>query len=86
MLSGYKNLPLNIHGTIKAVDLIETAGKNILIKIGEVIGTQAQMYQENKRKMRVKRSGKINYGVKILLKCFLRCFQRLNGITLFLPD
>ncbi len=51
MLSGYKNLPLNIHGTIKAVDLIETAGKNILIKIGEVIGTQAQMYQENKRKL-----------------------------------
>ena len=51
MLSGYKNLPLNIYGTIKTVDLIETAGKNILIKIGEVIGTQAQMYQENKRKL-----------------------------------
>lgn len=51
MLAGYKNLPLNIYGTIKTVELIESAGKNILVKIGEVIGTQAQMYQENKRKL-----------------------------------
>ncbi len=51
MLSGFKNLPLNIYGTIKTVEIMENAGKNILVKIGEVIGTQAQMYQENKRKL-----------------------------------
>ena len=43
------NLPLNILGNFKSVDLHENAGKNILVKIGEVIGTQVQMYQEKKR-------------------------------------
>ncbi|MEO5968272.1 MAG: hypothetical protein ABIP68_09275, partial [Ferruginibacter sp.] len=49
MTNAVKNLPLNIIGYMKSVDLQENAGKNILVKIGEVIGTQVQMYQEKKR-------------------------------------
>lgn len=51
MTDGAKNLPLNIIGEIKSADILEKAGNSLLVKIGDVIGTQAQMYQEKKRQL-----------------------------------
>lgn len=47
----YKNLPMHFKGEIKSVELLEKAGSKLLIKIGEVIGTQVQMYQEKQRQL-----------------------------------
>lgn len=49
LTNSLSNKPLIISGEFKNTGLIENAGKNILVKIGEVIGTQVQMYQEKKR-------------------------------------
>ncbi len=46
-----KDLPLNIIADITCSGLIEKAGNKILFKIGEVIGSQEQMYQEKKRQL-----------------------------------
>ena len=46
-----KNNPLIISGTIHTADLCENAGSKILLKIGEIIGEQVQMYQEKERKL-----------------------------------
>ena len=51
MTDAARNLPLNIIGDIKSANLLEKAGNNILVKIGEVIGTQEQMYQEKERQL-----------------------------------
>ena len=53
MTDGSKDLPLNIIGDITTGELIEKAGNKILIKMGEVIGPQEQMYQEKKRQLPV---------------------------------
>jgi len=45
------NKPLVISGDIKTTDMVENAGSKILLKIGEVIGTQEQMYQEKPRQL-----------------------------------
>lgn len=47
----YDNKPLIISAHIQSADLLEKAGPNTLIKIGEVIGTQAQMYDDKKRQL-----------------------------------
>ena len=41
--------PLKIDISFKSDAFIETAGKKILLKVGELIGQQTQMYQEKKR-------------------------------------
>jgi len=41
--------PLKISATIYATNQIEKAGNKYLFKIGELIGRQAEMYQENER-------------------------------------
>jgi hypothetical protein len=46
-----KNNPLIISGTIHTADLCENAGNKILLKIGEIIGQQVEMYQEKERKL-----------------------------------
>ncbi|MDB5201625.1 MAG: hypothetical protein JWQ27_1034 [Ferruginibacter sp.] len=51
MTDGAKDLALNILGDVSTAELIEKAGSKILVKIGEVIGTQEQMYQEKKRQL-----------------------------------
>ncbi|RYG49719.1 MAG: DUF3857 domain-containing protein, partial [Chitinophagaceae bacterium] len=51
MTDAAKNLPLNIMGDIKSVAILEKAGNSILVKVGEVIGTQVQMYQEKERQL-----------------------------------
>lgn len=43
--------PLTLEGDITTADLIEVAGKKMLLKIGEVIGPQVQMYQEKERQL-----------------------------------
>lgn len=47
------NKPLIISADIKTTELSENAGKKILLKIGEVIGPQVQMYQEKTRQLPV---------------------------------
>ncbi len=45
------NKPVEIHAMLKADKLMETAGSKWLFKVGDVIGPQAQMYQDKKRKL-----------------------------------
>lgn len=45
------NKPLNIEADITSGTLVEQAGGKLLLKIGEVIGPQEQMYQEKPRQL-----------------------------------
>ncbi len=45
------NKPLTISGDIKTTEMLENAGSKILLKIGEVIGAQVEMYQEKPRQL-----------------------------------
>ena len=47
----FDNKPLIIGADIKSTTLLERAGNKILFKLGEVIGQQAQMYQEKPRQL-----------------------------------
>lgn len=47
----FTNKPLVISGNIKSTDLLENAGSKILFKVGEIIGPQAEMYQEKPRQL-----------------------------------
>ena len=47
----FANKPLIIEGKLTNADLIEQAGSKILVKMGEVIGPQVQMYQEKPRQL-----------------------------------
>jgi hypothetical protein len=47
----FTNKPLVISGDIKSTELLENAGNKILFKIGEIIGPQAEMYQEKPRQL-----------------------------------
>ena len=44
-----ENEPVELHVKTKSGDLIESAGNKLLIKIGQAIGPQVQMYQEKPR-------------------------------------
>ena len=43
------NKPFVLHASVKANELLENAGNKILVKIGEIIGPQTEMYQEKPR-------------------------------------
>lgn len=45
------NKPLIIAASVTTADLLERAGNKVLFKIGNVIGPQAEMYQEKERKL-----------------------------------
>jgi hypothetical protein len=45
----FENKPFILHAKVEAPQLVEKAGDKILLKIGEVIGSQVEMYQEKKR-------------------------------------
>jgi len=45
------NKPLIISGDIKTTGMLENAGNKILLKIGEIIGQQVEMYQEKPRQL-----------------------------------
>ena len=47
----FLNKPLNIEADIVSSELVEKAGNKLLIKIGEIIGPQEQMYQEKPRQL-----------------------------------
>jgi hypothetical protein len=47
----FDNKPLIIGADIKSTTLLERAGNRVLFKLGEVIGQQAQMYQEKPRQL-----------------------------------
>jgi len=51
MTDTYKNKPLIIEADITSGDILDQAGNNILIKMGEVIGPQVEMYQEKPRQL-----------------------------------
>jgi hypothetical protein len=44
-----ENKPFTLEATVKASELLENAGNKILVKIGEIIGPQTEMYQEKPR-------------------------------------
>lgn len=50
-LSG--NKPLIISADLKTTEMVDQAGEKLLVKIGEVIGPQVEMYQEKPRKLPV---------------------------------
>ena len=43
------NKPFILQTLVQAPGMIENAGNRILVKVGELIGPQAEMYQEKKR-------------------------------------
>ncbi len=47
----FNNKPLVIGADIKSTELLEKAGNKILFKLGEIIGPQAEMYQEKPRQL-----------------------------------
>jgi len=47
----WDNKPLVISGTIHTAELLEKAGNKLLLKFGELIGPQEQMYQEKPRQL-----------------------------------
>jgi hypothetical protein len=44
-----ENKPMIIQTVVQAPDMIEKAGNRVLVKVGELIGPQVEMYQEKKR-------------------------------------
>ena len=46
-----ENKPFILNATVKASELVERAGNKILVKIGDVIGPQVEMYQEKARQL-----------------------------------
>jgi hypothetical protein len=38
-----------LNATVKASELVEKAGNKVLVKIGDIIGSQVEMYQEKPR-------------------------------------
>ncbi|HEV9035379.1 MAG TPA: DUF3857 domain-containing protein [Puia sp.] len=47
------NKPLIVQATVKSDGLLENAGNKLLVKIGEIIGSQVEMYQEKPRQFPV---------------------------------
>lgn len=47
----YDNKPLNVIANVESPQLLEKAGPKYLFKLGDVIGRQAEMYQEKERKL-----------------------------------
>jgi hypothetical protein len=47
--SYYQNKPFVLSATVKASELIERGGNKIIVKIGDIIGPQVEMYQEKPR-------------------------------------
>ena len=43
------NKPFILNATVKASELVEKAGNKVLVKIGDIIGSQVEMYQEKPR-------------------------------------
>lgn len=46
--------PFVLHANVKASELLDKAGNRLLVKIGEIIGPQVEMYQEKPRQLPIK--------------------------------
>jgi len=53
--------PLIVKASITSESLVDNAGNKFLFKVGELIGPQLEMYQENDRKLKVHEDFKRNY-------------------------
>ncbi len=62
--------PFTIHSTFKSASLIENAGHRYIIKIGDMIGPQTELYQKEERTCRVENDFNRGY---------------IREITLFIP-
>ncbi len=51
LTDSWTNKPLVINATIHTAELLEKAGNKLLVKLGEFIGNQEQMYQEKTRRL-----------------------------------
>ncbi|MES2701009.1 MAG: DUF3857 domain-containing protein [Bacteroidota bacterium] len=51
--SYYNNKPLEIYASLSNSSLVDKAGKNYLLKVGQLIGSHEELYTENERKMPV---------------------------------
>jgi hypothetical protein len=52
LLTDYSdNKPFSISADVKGTELVEKAGSKVLLKIGEIIGQQVEMYQEKPRQL-----------------------------------
>ncbi len=60
--------PIIFDVSLKATDLIENAGGNLLFHIGETIGRQAELYQEQSRKLPIHVGVLHNYYRKIVFQ------------------
>ncbi len=60
--------PLVFDVSLKATDLIENAGNNLLFHVGETIGRQAELYQEQSRKLPIHVGVLHNYYRKIIFQ------------------
>ncbi len=58
LTDSWDNKPLIISGTVHTAELLEKAGNKLLFKLGELIGSQEQMYQEKPRQLPVE----VNYA------------------------
>lgn len=59
--------PLIINAQINAPNYIEIAGRNVLVKVGDLIGPQAELYQDKARKLPVEANYSHHYFRKIII-------------------
>lgn len=60
--------PFHLNITFEGSDLIQKAGNNYLFNIGKTIGSQMELYQENKRKLPIELDYPHSYFRKIIVK------------------
>lgn len=65
----YKNWnePIAIRSKFSSSSFIENAGNTILFKVGELIGPQSEMYQENERKLAIENQFNRSYDRNIMI-------------------
>jgi hypothetical protein len=51
--SYHTNKPFILDATVNASELVEKAGNKVLVKIGEIIGTQVELYQDKPRRFQM---------------------------------
>ncbi|MDH5609567.1 MAG: DUF3857 domain-containing protein [Cyclobacteriaceae bacterium] len=62
------NQPLKVYGEFTSTGYLEQAGNTILLKVGELIGPQSELYQEEERKTPVENSNNRGYIRKIKIE------------------
>ncbi len=72
------NKEFYVESTLEAPSLIEKAGKNYIFKLGEIIGGQVELYQENERQADIDMSHPIYY--KRIIEFTIPKGYKLQGI------